>query len=115
MRSDGKNMFSAKIRSLIVILPGKAPADFTGKASYRRGKHLGSTLQSFAYTIEASIYKLARVAAPTQSLRHPTLASFDLGEELQYVLPRVIRALAVRIRQPARGLEVLGDGMEDER
>jgi hypothetical protein len=43
-----------------------------------------------------------------------SLVGLNLGEELQHPLPRIVGTLAVCVRQPARGLEVLGDWMEDE-
>ena len=42
------------------------------------------------------------------------LARLHLGKKLKYVLPCIKGAFAVGIRQPARGLEILGNGMKDE-
>ena len=42
------------------------------------------------------------------------LPPVDLGQELNDVAPRIVGALAVRHRQAAGPLEILGDGMIDE-
>ncbi len=42
------------------------------------------------------------------------LAGLQLGKKLEYVLPCIKGAFAVCIRQPARGLEILGHRVKDE-